>query len=81
MICDYCGKDDELRLGCCWDCASAGEAKAAKRSVIQHIGSMFRNLRKRNGNAKYDFKWAWERMTKTGDYAPNGYFHNFNIPT
>jgi hypothetical protein len=81
MKCDHCGKDDELRFGCCWDCASAGEARAARRTVLQHLSSAYRNLWRRNGNAKYDIKWAWERLTKTGDYAPNGYFHNFNIPT
>lgn len=81
MKCDYCGKEDELRFGCCFDCASDGEARAARRTVVQHIGKMFRNLWKRNGNAKYDFKWALERLTKTGDYKPGGYFDHFNIKT
>lgn len=79
MICHYCGEDDELRFGCCWDCASAGEAKAAKRTVCQHLTQMFRNLWRRNGNAKYDLKWACERLTKTGDYAPGGYFEREGI--
>lgn len=81
MICDYCGKDDELRFGCCWECACAGEAKAAKRTVVQHVAQMFRSLWRRNGNAKYDLKWAWERLTKTGDYAPGGYFEREGIAT
>ena len=81
MKCNYCGKDDELRFGCCWDCASTGEARAAKRTVPQHLGAMIRNLWRGNGNAKYDRKWAWERLTRTGDYAPGGYFERNNIPT
>ena len=79
MRCEHCGMDEELRFGCCFDCATNGEARAAKRTVIQHIGFMFRSLWKRNGNAKYDLKWAWERLTGTGDYAPGGYFERFNI--
>lgn len=81
MICAGCGNDDELRLGYCWDCASSGEARAAKRTVVQHIAAMFRNLRKGSDNAKYDFKWAWERLTRTGDYAAGGYFERNNIQT
>lgn len=81
MKCFRCGADDELRFGCCWDCATAGETRAAKRTVVQHLGCMFSNLRKRNGNAKYDMKWAWARLTKTGDYAPGGYFERSNIQT
>lgn len=74
MICKGCGKDDELRLGFCFDCASAGEERAARRTVLQHLARGFSNLVKRSPNAKYDFKWAWERLTQTGDYARNGAF-------
>lgn len=79
--CFGCGASRDLRGGFCFDCASAGEARAARRTVVQHICVGFRNLRKRNGCAKYDFQWAWERLTKTGDYAPGGYFAAFGIST
>ena len=79
MICKGCQKDDELRLGYCFECAEAGEARAAKRTVLQHIGTMIRNLWRGSDDAKYDFKWAWERLTKTGDYAPGGYFERHDI--
>jgi len=79
--CDFCGKTAELRLGCCWECATDGEAEAARRTVIQHILRGFRNLAKQTGNARFDFAWAWERLTSTGDYAPEGYFAKFGIDT
>jgi hypothetical protein len=75
MKCNYCGQEDELRFGCCWDCASAGEERAAKRTVVQHVAVGFLNLwnRKWDG-AKFEFKWALERLTGRGDYAAGGYF-------
>jgi len=75
-ICQYCNNpDDDLRMGCCWDCASAGELRAARRTVTQHLGNAVRNLAAGNfANARFDLCWAWERLTKTGDYAPGGYF-------
>jgi len=74
MICKGCGKDAELRLGFCFDCATAGEERAARRNVVQHLMKGLQNLWLRNGNARFDFKWAWERLTRTGNYAPNGEF-------
>lgn len=73
--CLFCGVDEELRLGCCWDCANSGEMRAAKRTVAQHLAKAIDNLRRcRWFNAKCDLRWAWERFTRTGDYATNGYF-------
>jgi hypothetical protein len=77
MKCIGCGKDDELRLGFCWDCASEGEARAARRSVLQHLAKALSHIGQTN--FRYDIKWAWERLTRTGDYAPGGYFHSFGI--
>lgn len=75
MICKKCGNDDECRMGICFDCASAGEARAAKRTVIHHIGKGISHfVRGYRTNARIDFQWAWERFTQTGDYAPGGEF-------
>lgn len=53
----------------------AGEAKAAMRTVPQHIGVGIKHLwRGAWTNARIDFSWAWERLTRTGDYRPNGEF-------
>lgn len=76
--CFACGEVDELRMGCCFDCAMAGEEVAARRTVMQHLGhGIWRVLRGRFGFAtRMDFVWAWERLTKTGDYAPGGEFES-----
>lgn len=74
--CASCGSTDELRMGHCFDCAMRGEERAAHRAVAQHLGhGLWRALRGRFDFAtKTDFVWAWERLTKTGDYAPGGEF-------
>ena len=77
--CARCGKTDELRLGFCWDCANLGEQRSARRTVWQHIRKGLRNIAHRNDNYRYDFRWAWQRLTKTGDYAPDGYFARYDI--
>lgn len=77
--CHRCGKVGELRLGFCWDCASWGESRAARRSVWQHIRKGLTNIRNRNDNWRYDFRWAWQRLTKTGDYGRDGYFARYGI--
>lgn len=79
MRCAGCGRDEELRLGFCFDCATAGEERAARRTVLQHVAKGLRNLWNRNSNACFDFKWAWERLTRTGDYARNGEFAHFGL--
>lgn len=71
--CAGCGQDDELRMGYCFDCASAGEERALRRSVPGHLAKALWNAaRCRWGNARIDLAWAWERLTRTGDYAPGG---------
>jgi len=74
--CKCCEKlVDDVRFDTCFDCASSGEARAAKRTVFQHIAKGWLNLRHGNFEyAKYDFSWAWQRATRTGDYATGGTF-------
>lgn len=71
MICNGCGRDEDCRCGYCFDCATAGEERAAKRTVWQHIckgiGHLFGGWRT---EARIDFRWAFERLTGTGDYDP-----------
>ena len=75
MKCIKCGRDEELRLGFCFDCVSAGEERAAKRSVLGHLLKMCWNLRRRKWwQASCDLTWAWQRLTRTGDYATDGTF-------
>lgn len=79
--CNFCGSEDrDLRMGCCFDCATSGEERAARRTVSQHIAKAFANARKGYwGNARIDLRWAYERLTRTGDYAPDGYF-DWQVP-
>lgn len=74
--CVSCGRDEELRMGVCWECANDGERTAAARSVFGHIGhAISRMARGRfDFGTKTDLQWAWERLTGTGDYAPGGSF-------
>lgn len=75
MKCVGCGVEDELRLGHCYDCATRGEERAAKRTVAQHLMKACRNVL--SGHwlyAKFDLSWAWQRLTRTGDYAAGGPF-------
>lgn len=80
MKCNGCGADDEVRLGFCFDCANAGEVRAAKMSVLQHLSKAITNARRGAWwNAKIDVKWAYERLTRTGDYRRDGYFDKMGI--
>ena len=73
--CARCRQYSDLRYGYCFDCADAGERRAATRTVAQHLGKGGAHLwRRRWTNARIDFQWAWERLTRTGDYAPGGEF-------
>lgn len=75
MICRACKKqDDDLRFGICFDCALAGEKRSACRTVTQHILRGMKNLIKNSDNYKFDLKWAWERLMRTGDYKRGGIF-------
>lgn len=73
--CGKCGRHVELRLGFCFDCAQGGEERAAKRSVLEHMAKAVENVRKRRWQyAYYDITWAWQRLTRTGDYSKGGTF-------
>lgn len=73
--CSTCSETHELRMGVCFDCANSGEIRSAKRTVTQHLLKCARNLSARKFEfARYDITWAWQRLTKTGDYEPGGYF-------
>lgn len=79
MNCSTCGvEESDLRFGVCFDCASRGEETAARRTVMQHVTRGVWNIRRGCWFfAKYDFLWAWERLTKTGDYAKGGEFSRY----
>ncbi len=74
--CIKCGGDGngELRWGFCFDCASAGEEKAARRTVWQHVVAAAGNIRSGGENWRYDLSWAWQRLTRSGDYKRGGCF-------
>jgi len=79
LICRACGgaqvSTNDLRGGVCWDCADAGERRAAMRTVLEHILSASVNVRRRYWfGAKCDITWAWQRLTRTGYYKPGGIF-------
>lgn len=75
MKCACCGSDDELRMGFCWDCACAGEERAANRTALQHIGqAISKASRGYWTESRICLSWAKERLTRTGDYAPGGEF-------
>lgn len=76
MSCSVCGSDDtDTRMGVCFDCATAGEARAARRGVLGHIWrGIDAAMHAEWWVARICFRWAWERLTKTGDYAPGGEF-------
>jgi hypothetical protein len=87
--CAGCGSADELRGGFCFDCASAGELSAARRTTrrhllwaLQHVASAlgyalrheWPDARNVLGYARIDLRWARERWTQTGDYRIGGTF-------
>ncbi len=75
MACLTCGEPRDLRGGFCFDCASAAEERAYRSSISAHLCRAFRHLRAREWReARYRLSWAFERLTKTGDYTPGGYF-------
>jgi len=75
-VCAKCGTVDELRLGYCFECALQGELRAAKRTAWQHFVNGLGKIHepKRWWQVRYDWSWAWQRMTRTGDYAEDGTF-------
>ena len=74
-ICACCSRpDSDMREGFCFDCATIGERRALRRTVAQHVGWFARHaLKFQWSSARIDLAWAWERLTRTGDYAPGGY--------
>lgn len=71
--CKRCLKLDDCRLGFCFDCASTGEQRLARRSVFQHIGTGIKHCWTRQWEyARFDFGYAWQRWTRTGAYADGG---------
>lgn len=76
MICKGCKRNEDLRFGWCFDCATQGENYAAHRTVVAHIAKDIRNFLVHSPNYRYDFIWALERLTRTGDYRVNSYFEN-----
>lgn len=74
MTCRICNADtDDLHAGICFDCATEGDLRLGRRSVIQHwthgIYSVFCGVWWR---ARMDFKMGWERLWRTGEYALGG---------
>lgn len=72
MTCHVCKRaTDDLRMGICFDCATAGDIRLGSRSVAQHIAhgvnSLFCGIWWR---VRIDFKCAWERIWRSGEYAP-----------
>ena len=75
MTCSSCGNETELRFGVCYDCATSAEERASKRTVLQHVARAFREAaRGERDYFRYCMRWAWQRATRTGDYADGGYF-------
>lgn len=81
LVCSSCRQPvDDIRGGVCWDCACDGEARAAKRTALQHLAQAARNVLAGNFSVvRFDLGWAWERATRTGDYARGGYFDSAGI--
>lgn len=74
-ICSLCRNYTDLRMGFCFECATDGERRAAQRSVAGHLARSFVCLwRGHWESARICRAWAWERLTRTGDYAPGGTF-------
>jgi hypothetical protein len=79
MACDICKKKGDTRFGVCIDCASLAEEKAAKRTVIQHLKKCWANFKsKKYTYAKYDLRWAFQRLFLIGDYAKDGIFKGYD---
>lgn len=74
--CGSCGQPAaDLREGVCFSCASNAEDGVAKRSVEEHLQSALKHLeRGLTEYAEIDIKWAYERLTRTGQYGPRGDF-------
>ena len=79
-ICKKCSADTELCFGFCFDCASDGELRAARRTVVEHIAAAIFNARNRQWKyVRYDLRWATQRLFRRGDYARDGYFDQMGV--
>lgn len=74
--CVKCGQEaSDRRGGFCWNCANDGERTAYHRTCWQHLLSAWGNARRgRFKYARIDLRWCMERLMRSGDYAPGGYF-------
>jgi hypothetical protein len=78
MTCRICNSDSDTRMGVCFDCATSAERIASKRTVFGHLRHAVKNLIDRNWLfARFDLSWAWQRFTRTGDYASDGAFAEY----
>lgn len=80
MKCTNCGNDEECRFGICFDCASAGELRAARRTVLGHLRKAVTNIFAGNWRyMRFDVSWAMQRALSRGDYAKDGYFDAMGV--
>jgi hypothetical protein len=78
MKCSYCGKEEETRLGACWECATEGDIRLAKRGFLEHwFRAAVHLLLGARDLAKLDFKLGWHRIWRTGEYAPGREWENY----
>lgn len=78
--CKKCGSIDDLRMGYCFDCATIGEIRAAKRTVLQHLAKSVTKLKQGYfTESRIEIQWALERLTRSGDYKSGGYFDEQGI--
>lgn len=72
MACHVCKSiDSDLRMGVCFDCATEGDLRLWRRSTFQHwLHGIRRAFRLDWLMARIDFKCGWERIWRTGEYAP-----------
>lgn len=71
MICKRCGKDEDLRFGYCFDCATEGDLRLGRRSILEHWWHAVSKARDW-WTFKTDIKLGFERMFRRGEYAPGG---------
>lgn len=79
MPCTVChSKDTDLRMGVCFDCATDGDIRLAKKSTIEHWLHSIKALSQGAWwIAKLDFKIGWQRIWRTGEYAIGREWENY----
>lgn len=78
-ICRVCKTEQgDLRGGVCFDCATEGDLRLARRSMLQHwahgLGAIFAG---KWWMVRMDFRMGWERIRRSGDYAPGREWENY----